>query len=138
MTLYLQEFYFSKGDTPALKDFNGIVVVDYDAKGRCLLNTKLLAGIIPKLATVNRYFWRGDAVEHDDTIVREHSQHFRHNVLQSPAVPSDEYGIGALEAGDIRFKEVAYMDVNAWGTKATGILVNDSLALRSYLEAANL
>ena len=50
---------------------------------------------------------------------------------------SDEDGIRAREGGDIRFEEVADMDVDAWGSKATGVLLDDGLALRTDLESAD-
>ena len=50
---------------------------------------------------------------------------------------SDEDGIRTRECGDVRFKEIADMDVDAWGPKATGILLDDGLALRTDLEGAD-
>ena len=51
---------------------------------------------------------------------------------------SDEDGIRTRECGDVRFEEVADMDVDAWGPKATGILLDDGLALRADLEGTYL
>ena len=51
---------------------------------------------------------------------------------------SDEDGIRAREGGDIRFEEVADMDVDAWSSKATGILLDDVLTLRTDLEGTDL
>ena len=51
---------------------------------------------------------------------------------------SDEYGIWARNGCDVRFEEIAYMDVDAWGTKLAGILMDDGLTLRADLEGFNL
>ena len=51
---------------------------------------------------------------------------------------SDEDGIRTREGCDVRFKEVADMDVDAWSSKATGILLDDVLTLRTDLEGTDL
>jgi hypothetical protein len=51
---------------------------------------------------------------------------------------SDENSIRTRDRGDIRFEEVTDMYVDAWGTEATGILMDDGLTLRSNLEGFDM
>ena len=53
------------------------------------------------------------------------------------SVSSDEYGIWARNGCDVRLEEVADVDVDAWGSKLAGILMDDGLALRADFEGAD-
>ena len=107
------------------------------------MQMKFLTGLIPELPTGwafchlgdNR---RGDAVEDNDTIGEEDGKNLCHDVLQTATVTTDEDGIRTGELGDVRFEEVADMDVNAWHTKSTGIFVNNSLTFRTDFETTDL
>ena len=101
------------------------------------------AGFIPELSarrTVCQLadHLRGDAVEDDDARRLEHGQYLRDDFFQTAAVTADEDGIGAGERCDVGLEKIADVDVDARGTEATGVLLDDGLALRSDLETAYL
>ena len=92
---------------------------------------------IPELMAVGLDERSLDAIHHDAAVIGKYCQDFCHDFLQFAAMTADEDGIGNARrrvGGSGGFEEVAYMDVDAWGTEATGGLVDDSLALRAYLE----
>ena len=107
-------------------------------KGCPQLKSKVAAGLVPKSTTIGGNFRRGDAVEDDDSIICQYRQHLLHDFLEVASVSADEYGIWARNSCDVRFEEVADVDVDAWGTKLAGILMDDGLTLRADLEGFNL
>ena len=53
-------------------------------------------------------------------------------------MPANEHGIGFWKGGQVCFKEVAYMDMDAWRAKLEGVLLDDGFALRTNLESLYL
>ena len=53
-------------------------------------------------------------------------------------MPANEHGIGFWKGGQVCFKEVAYMGMDAWRAKLPGILLDDGFALRTNLESLYL
>ena len=51
---------------------------------------------------------------------------------------ANEHGIGFWKGGQVCFKEVAYMDMDAWRAKLPGVLLDDGFALRTNLEGLYL
>ena len=50
---------------------------------------------------------------------------------------SDKDGIWTRERGDVCFKEITNVDIDAWGSEATGVFVYNGLALRTDLKGAD-
>ena len=53
-------------------------------------------------------------------------------------MPANEYGIRTGQGSDVGLEEVANMYADAWGSESAGILVDDGLALRTYLEGFDM
>jgi hypothetical protein len=51
---------------------------------------------------------------------------------------SNEDGIGSWDTLAAYRTEISHVDVNSWGTKATGILLNDGFTLRTNLKGLDL
>ena len=79
-----------------------------------------------------------DAIHYDTTLFRQYGQHLRHDFLQMASMTADEDGVRTGEGREVCLQEIADMDVDARGTKTTGILLDDGLALRTDLECADL
>ena len=52
-------------------------------------------------------------------------------------MPANEYGIRTGEGREVCFQKIADMYIDAWGTKLTGVLLDDGLALRTNFESAD-
>ena len=96
------------------------------------------AGFVPELSAVDGNLGRCDAVEDDHTIVGEYGEHTIQNVLQMTAVTADEDGIRMREFFDRLFQEIADMDADACSSEATGILMDDCLALWADLKCLDM
>ena len=115
-----------------------MIVVQLDMKWGILLKTELLTCLVPELATVAGDLRSRDAVHHDDTVRGQNCENLFHNLLQASTMTADKDGIGVGEMADIRFEEIAHVNVDAWGSETTGILLNNGLALRADLKCLNL
>ena len=115
-----------------------MMIVQLDMKWRFLLQSEFLAGLIPQFLAIDSDLWRNNAIEDDDAVVGQHCQDFLHNTFQCATVTADKDCIRTRQGGDIRFEEVANMDTDAWGTEATGILLDDGLTLRTDLEGFDM
>ena len=126
------------------------MVIQNDMSRGELSESELLTGFVPKLMAVG-YLSSAlhcDAVHYDAAARGEVLLHLRHDVFEVSAVSADEDGIWrcdrvatngtevATNGTEVATNgtEVANMDMDAWGTEAAGILLDDGLALRTYLK----
>jgi hypothetical protein len=86
------------------------------------------------LAAVSRDLGGYDTVHDDDSVGSEYGENFLHDFLQVAAVAADEDGIRSRRGTAAYTTEVADVEVDAGGTVAAGVLLNDSFALRADFE----
>lgn len=115
-----------------------MVVVEEYLGGRFLLQTMFLTSFVPQLMAVSLDKRCLNAIHHYTAFIRQNCQNLRDDFFQTAAVTTDEDGIGAGERRDVGLEKIADVDVDARGTEATGVLLDDGLALRSDLETAYL
>ena len=137
------------------ENFDGVVIVEDNAERGLLAEAQFCAGLIPQLATggtISHLFdhRRGDAIHHDDACRTEIAACLRHDFLELTIMATDEDGIReavhhprvrwlfSWQSVAIYFEEVAHNNLDTWGAELSGILLDDRLALRTYLEGENM
>ena len=92
--------------------------------------------------TVCRHFGSDDTIHHDTSVISKNIHYFRHDLLQFTPMSPNEDGIGArfVCCHDMTTDstEITHVDVDTWGTEASHVLLDDSLALRTNLKGIDV
>ena len=115
-----------------------MVFVEYNPGGRFLLEVEFLARFVHEFVAIRLDERSLDAVHHDDAIGSQYGQYLMHNLPQATTMSPNEDCIGMRQSGDVHFKEITYVDIDARGSETTGVLANDGLALGTNLEGLDV
>lgn len=79
-----------------------------------------------------------NAIHYNTAIVGQHGQHFGDDFIKPSTVSTNEDSIGTRKVRDVCFQKITNTHVNTWGANASGILLDNSFALRSNLEGFDM